>query len=68
VSTLTGIVASVVVQSSAAALSHFGLVLEPMHLEQAPPPAERVVARSKPAPQKINDCPEARAHPHVEKT
>lgn len=66
-STLTGIVASVVVHSSAAALSHFGLVLEPTIVE--PPPApERVVARSKPAPQKISDCPETRAHPHVEKT
>ena len=66
-STFTGIVASVVVHSSAAALSHFGLVLEPTIVEPPPSP-ERVVVRSKPAQQKIADGPEARAHPHVEKT
>jgi len=59
-STLTGIVASVVVHSSAAALSHFGLSLEPMRVDP-PAPAERVVARSRAAPQKVADCPE-RAH------
>ena len=57
--TLTGFVASVVVHSSAAAFSHFGLTLEPMHVEKPQPAAERVVARSKPAPQKLSaDCPD----------
>ena len=66
--TLTGFVASVVVHSSAAAFAHFGLSMEPMHAEkQAPPPAEHVVARSRPAPQKLIDCPERRAHPHIDK-
>lgn len=45
--TLTSIVASVVVHSSAAALSHFGLNVEPLHIDKpAPPASERVVARS----------------------
>jgi hypothetical protein len=67
--TLTGIVASVVVHSSAAAFSHFGLTLEPLHLEKpAAPASERVVARSRPAPQKIALCPERAVHPHVDKT
>jgi len=62
--TLTGFVASVVVHSSAAAFSHFGLTLEPMHMDKPQAPAERVVARSRPAPQKLSaDCPDqARAH------
>ena len=57
--TLTGFVASVVVHSSAAAFAHFGLALEPMQIERpTPPAAEHVVARSRPAPQKIAECPE----------
>lgn len=44
--TLTEIVATVVVHSSAAALSHFGVTLEPAPGCKAPPPVERVVARS----------------------
>lgn len=58
--TLTGFVASVVVHSSAAAFSHFGLTLEPMHVEKPQAASARVVARSKPAPQKVSviDCPE----------
>jgi len=57
--TLTGFVASVVVHSSAAAFSHFGLTLEPMHVDRPQPAAERVVARTHPAPQKLSaDCPD----------
>lgn len=41
----TEIVAAVVVHSSAVALSHFGVVAEPTRAE-APPTAERVIARS----------------------
>ena len=66
-STLTGIVASVVVHSSTAALSHFGLSLEPARADPPPAPAERVVARSRAAPQKVADCPE-RARAHTVKT
>jgi hypothetical protein len=51
--TLTSIVASVVVNSSAAALSHFGLNVEPVRLEKPPVVSERVVARSHPQPQKV---------------
>jgi len=60
--TLTGIVASVVVHSSAAAFSHFGLTLEPLRTERPAAP-ERVVARSHPVPQKISaaDCPDRAA-------
>jgi hypothetical protein len=58
--TFTGIVASLVVHSSAAALSHFGLSLEPVRAGPAPPRLERVVARSRPAAQKLADCPDGR--------
>ncbi|MDB5434059.1 MAG: hypothetical protein JWR47_316 [Phenylobacterium sp.] len=45
--TFTEIVAAVVVHSSAVALSHFGVTMEPAQVERpAPPPAERVVART----------------------
>lgn len=45
--TLTEIVASVVVQSSAMALSHFGVAMQPVQVDKvAPPPAERVIART----------------------
>lgn len=69
-SALTGFVASVVVQSSAAALSHFGLALEPTHVEKPAPVAEHVVARTHAAaiPQKIADCPELRAKLHLDRT
>ena len=43
--TLTEIVAAVVVHSSAAAYSHFGVTLEP-HQVQRPVPAERTIART----------------------
>ena len=60
--TLTGIVASVVVHSSAAAFSHFGLTLEPLTLEKPQPAAEHVVARTRATPQKIAACPESLTH------
>jgi hypothetical protein len=45
VQTLTEIVAAVVVHSSAAAYSHFGVTLEP-HPVQRPVPVERTIART----------------------
>jgi hypothetical protein len=42
--TLTEVVAAVVLHSSAAAFSHFGVTLDAPHT--APPPEQRVVARS----------------------
>lgn len=64
--TLTEMVAAVVVQSSVAAFSHFGVTLETPHLEQKPTAAaERVVARSPKPPQRVesvqkaSDCPDA---------
>jgi hypothetical protein len=50
----TEIVAAVVVHSSAMALSHFGVVIEPPKIVAPQPVAERVVARS---PRKTADCP-----------
>ena len=44
--TLTEIVAAVVVHSSAAAFSHFGMTMEPTHAEKAQPAAQHVVART----------------------
>jgi hypothetical protein len=68
--TLTEIVAAVVVHSSAAAYSHFGVTLD-AHQPPPPAPAERTVARTA-APKKVvkmstpagkaDDCPQARAH------
>ena len=62
--TFTEIVATVVVHSSALALSHFGVTLEPAQVDRAtPPPAERVIART-PPPQhksvKLTSCPQTR--------
>lgn len=67
--TLTEIVAAVVVHSSAAAYSHFGVTLD-AHQTPPPVPAERTVARTA-APKKAvkvtapadktADCPQARA-------
>jgi hypothetical protein len=59
--TFTEIVASVVVHSSAVALSHFGVTLEPTQVERQPAPVERVVARTPTQPRKIlklGVCPE----------
>lgn len=62
--TLTEMVAAVVVHSSAAAFSHFGVTLEPPRAERpAPPPAEqRIVARTPRKAveriEKTSTCPE----------
>jgi hypothetical protein len=44
--TFTELVAAVVVHSSAVALSHFGVTVEPAQIERPAPSAERVVART----------------------
>lgn len=57
--TFTEIVAAVVVHSSAAAYSHFGVVLEPSVLQKPQldrPRAERVIART-PAPRAVERVP-----------
>lgn len=71
--TFTEIVATVVVHSSAVALSHFGMTMEPAPVDRAtPPPAERVIARTPAGAQtsthkgmKLTACPLPRhpAHP-----
>lgn len=58
--TLTEILATVVVHSSAAALSHFGVTLEPA-VAPTPPAAERVVARCVRAPDNAVVCAKPRA-------
>lgn len=56
--TLTELVAAVVVHSSAVAFSHFCVVLDTPKLEQPVTPAsERVVARSHPKVAKLANCP-----------
>ena len=55
--TFTEMVAAVVVHSSVAAYSHFGVTLQPVQVE-APPPVERTVERIAPRKaQKAADCP-----------
>lgn len=66
--TLTEIVATVVVQSSAAALAHFGVMLEPAPVVQpAPTPvavhAERVIVRTPRASEKLASCPKPKTAP-----
>ena len=69
-STLTEIVASVVMHSSAVAFSHFGLQIETPRLDRPTPAVERTVART-PARKierlsdKLSDCPEQRAKAHA---
>lgn len=56
--TLTEIVAAVVVHSSTVALSHFGVTLEPAKVERPAAAPERVVARTPhPAEKKLTSCP-----------
>jgi hypothetical protein len=68
VQTLTEIVAAVVVHSSAAAYSHFGVTMDAQQVRE-PTPAERTVARSaapqraKPTPQKVMVKAAAKAAP-----
>jgi hypothetical protein len=71
--TFTEIVATVVVHSSAVALSHFGVTLEPTQVEQAQPaPVERVIARTRTTPMaahrkgvKLTSCPEPHQPPRA---
>jgi hypothetical protein len=64
--TFTEIVATMVVHSSAVALSHFGVTMEPAQVDRVtPPPAERVIARTPAAVpasphrvMKLTSCPE----------
>jgi hypothetical protein len=60
--TLTEIVTAIVVQSSAAAYSHFGVAVE-LKQPERPVPAVRTVARVTPARavKPDQDCPETRA-------
>ena len=62
--TLTEIVATVVVHSSAAALSHFGVTLAPepsCHVQ--PAPVEHVVARTRLPAVRVATVPERRTKP-----
>ncbi|HVI33922.1 hypothetical protein [Phenylobacterium sp.] len=62
-STLTDMVAAVVMHSSAVAFSHFGVSVEPLQVEKPQAPVERVIARTprKAArAAKLSDCPETR--------
>lgn len=66
--TLTEVVAAVVVHSSAAAFSHFGVTLEAPRVERPAQPAQdvRTVARSVPRKsavrvEKASNCPEQQA-------
>ncbi|MEO8113034.1 MAG: hypothetical protein ABI655_01550 [Phenylobacterium sp.] len=61
-STLTELVAAVVVHSSAVAFSHFGVVFEPTQIERTPA-VERVIARTPRPPEKVVDCPTRRGRP-----
>ena len=67
--TFTEIVASVVVHSSAVALSHFGVVMEPTQAERQPPPVERVIARTPTQAQhrglKLSNCPDVKRPQHL---
>jgi hypothetical protein len=64
--TLTEIVAAVVVHSSAVALSHFGVTMEPAQVERPAPAAERVVARTPQHRHTLRtSCPGPRRHPHT---
>jgi hypothetical protein len=58
--TWTEFLALAVVHSSSAALSHFGVTLEPAQTVQ-PLAVERVVARTPREPQKLLTCPAPRA-------
>jgi hypothetical protein len=71
--TFTEIVATVVVHSSAVALSHFGVTMEPAQVERVTPPAaERVIARTPAVVQtqthrvmKLTSCPLAKRPAHT---
>ena len=57
--TITDMVAAIVVQSSAVAFSHFGVVLDAPQVERAAPAAERVIARSpRNKVERLTECPQ----------
>ncbi|WP_411288772.1 hypothetical protein [Phenylobacterium sp.] len=57
--TFTELVAAVVVQSSAVAFSHFGMVMEPpAQVERSQPVVESVIARTKRKADKAADWPQ----------
>jgi hypothetical protein len=58
--TFTEVVAAVVVQSSAMALSHFGVSVEMPQVDRAQPAVERTIARTpRKIGSKVSDCPDA---------
>ena len=58
--TFTELVAAVVVQSSAAAFSHFGVVIEPpARVERSQRVIERMIARTPRKADKADDCPQS---------
>ena len=57
--TLTDVVAAVVVHSSAMAFSHFGVSVQPIQAMPVQPPVERVVARTPARKASHLDCPDA---------
>ncbi|HEY8615932.1 hypothetical protein [Phenylobacterium sp.] len=64
-STLTDVVAAVVMHSSAVAFSHFGVAVEPLEMARPSAPVERVIARTPRKGrverlEKVSDCPETR--------
>ncbi len=66
--TFTEMVAAVVVQSSALALSHFGVTMEPTQVDRSPPLAEHVVARTPSIPHrsvKLTSCAQPHRPTHV---
>lgn len=70
--TLTEVVATVVMHSSAVAFSHFGVQLQPTQIEKPTPVAERVIARTPRRADKLSDraidCPQPREqHAQVNK-
>ena len=64
--TFTEIVAAVGVHSSAVALSHFGVTIEPIQTVRPPAPVEHVVARTPAQVQhrvmKLSNCPLGQAN------
>ena len=64
--TFTELVAAAVVHSSAVALSHFGVTMEPAQVERPAPAVERVVART-PQHRRVlkTSCPELHQQVHV---
>ena len=63
--TFTEIVAAAVVHSSAAALSHFGVAMEPVHVDHPAPAVEHVVARSPRPVEKPDSCPQKLQQDHA---